>query len=78
MMSNVDPYLLISKTVICVVYVNDCLFWSRSQSNIYNLMKSFKEDGPRYNWKHSKVCMSSWALISRRWIMVDFSFVKLD
>ena len=43
-----------SKTVICVVYVDDCLFWARSQSDIDNVMKSFKEDGTSYNWEHSK------------------------
>ena len=55
MMSKVYPCLLISKTVICVVYVDDRLFWSRSQYEIDNVMKSFKEDGPSYNWEHSKV-----------------------
>ena len=43
-----------SKTVIYVVYVDDCLFWARSQSEIDNVMKSFKEDDPIYNWEHSK------------------------
>ena len=79
MTSKVDPFLFMSKTVICVVYVDDCLFWARSQSDIDNLMKSFNEDGPSYNWEHSRgnQCMSSWELISRHWMMVDFSFVKL-
>ena len=54
MMSKVDPCLLMSKTVICVVYVDDCLFWASSQSKIDNAMKYFKEDGPSYNWEHSK------------------------
>ena len=27
-MSKVDLCLFMSKTVICVVYVNDCLFWA--------------------------------------------------
>ena len=27
----------------------------RSQYDIDNVMKSFKEDGPKYNWEHSKV-----------------------
>ena len=49
-MSKVDPCLFMSKTVICVVYVDDCIFLARSQSYIDNLMKSFKEDGPSYNW----------------------------
>ena len=54
MMSKVDPCLFMSKTVICVVYVDYCLFWSGSQSEIDNVMKYFKEDGPSYNWEHLK------------------------
>ena len=48
--SKVDPCLFISNIVICVVYMDDCLFWARSQSQIDNVIKSFKEDGPSYNW----------------------------
>ena len=51
-MIEVDPCLFMSKTVICVVYMDDCLFWSRSQSDIENVMKYLKEDGPSYNWEH--------------------------
>ena len=40
-MSKVDPYLFMSKTVICVIYVDDCIFWSRSQSESDDIMKSF-------------------------------------
>ena len=54
MMSKVDLCLFMSKTVICVLYVDDCLFWARSQSEIDNVMKSLKEDGPIYNWEHSR------------------------
>ena len=53
-MSKVDTCLFMSKTVICVVYVDDCLFWARSQSDIDNVLKSFKEDGPSYKLEHSK------------------------
>ena len=49
-----DTYWFMYKTVSCVVYVYDCLFWARSQSEIDKFMKSFKEDGPSYNWEHSK------------------------
>ena len=48
-MIKVDPCLFMSMTVIFVVYVDDCLFWARSQSEIDNVMKYFKEDGPSYN-----------------------------
>ena len=54
MMRNVDPCLFMSKNVICVLYVDDCIFWARSKYDIDNVMKSFKEDGPSYNWEHSK------------------------
>ena len=53
MMNKVDPCLFMSNTVICVVYVDDCLFWARSQSDTDNVMKYLKEDGPSYNWEHS-------------------------
>ena len=43
-----------SKTYIFLVYLNDCLFWARSQSEIDNLMNSFKEDGPSYIQEHPK------------------------
>ena len=54
MTSKVDPCLFMSKTVMCVVYVDDCLFWARSKYANHNVMKSFKEDDPSYNWEHSK------------------------
>ena len=49
------PCMFMPNTFICVVYVDDCLFWERSKSDIYNVIKSLKEDGPIYNWEHSKV-----------------------
>ena len=54
MMSKVDPCLFMYNTVIFVVYVDDFLFWARSQSEIDNVMKPFKEDGPSCNWEHPK------------------------
>ena len=53
-MSKVDTCLFMSKTVICVVNLDDCLFWALSQSDIDNVMNSFKEDGSSYNLEHSK------------------------
>ena len=50
MMSKVYPCLFMSKTVVFVVYVDYCLFGAHSKSEIDNVMKSFKEDGPSYNW----------------------------
>ena len=44
-MRKVDTCLLMSNTV----YVDDFLFSERSQSDIDNVMNSFKEDGHIYN-----------------------------
>ena len=52
--SKVYPFLFISKTVMCVIYVDDDLFWAHSQSDIDNVMKSFNDDGPSYNLEQSK------------------------
>ena len=51
---KVDPYLLIFKTMICVVYVDDCLFWECSQSNINKVMKSLQDYWIINNWEYSK------------------------
>ena len=51
-MSKVYTCLFMSKNVISVVYIDDCLFWKHPQFDIDNVMKSFKEDGPSYNWGH--------------------------
>ena len=53
-MRKVETCLFMSKTVMCVVYVYDCLFWECSQYDIDKSTKYFKEDGPSYNWEHSK------------------------
>ena len=45
--SKVYPWLFMPKTVICVLYVDDCIFWEHSQSEFDNLMKYFEEGGPR-------------------------------
>ena len=37
-----DPCLFMSKTVMCLVFVDDFLSWARSQYDIDNVMKSFK------------------------------------
>ena len=51
MVSKLDFCMFMSKTVICVVYVDDCLFWACSKNDIDNVMNSFKEDGNSYNWE---------------------------
>ena len=45
-MSKVDTCLFMSKNVTSVVYVDGCIFWSCSQYEIDNVMKSVKEYGP--------------------------------
>ena len=54
MARKVDPCLFKYKTVICILYVYDCLFWALSKSGIENIMKSFKTDRHSYNYKLSK------------------------
>ena len=46
--------MFMSNTFICVVYVDDFIFWERSQYEIDNIIKSFKEDGTSYNGENSK------------------------
>ena len=54
MTSKIDPYLFMYNTVIFMVYVDDFLFWARSQSEIDNVMNSFKDDDTSYNWQLSR------------------------
>ena len=37
-------------TVLCVARIDGCIFWEFSQSNIDEVLKYFKEDGPGYKW----------------------------
>ena len=48
-MSKVDPCLFISKDIVCICYVDDCLFFAHKQEKLDELLKSFKEDGDEYN-----------------------------
>ena len=41
--------------MVFVVYVYDFLVWERSQSDIDNIMKSFKDYGPSYWWQYQYV-----------------------
>ena len=54
LLSKVDPFLFISKTVICVVYVDYFILWEYLQSDIGKVMNYFKGYGPSYNGEHSK------------------------
>eukprot|EP00957_Ditylum_brightwellii_P031325 2374486-Ditylum_brightwellii.AAC.1 len=48
---NADPRLFISKKVVCIIYVDDCLWFGRDIKDIDVVLKSFKEDGDKYNWE---------------------------
>lgn len=48
---KVDHCLFISKKVIVVAIADDFLFFSRNQVNIDELIKSFRDDGDKYNWE---------------------------
>ena len=39
-----------SQTLVCVMYVDDFIFGDRSQSDIDNVVKFFKDDCTSYNW----------------------------
>ena len=43
--SKHDPCLFISHTVICLVYVDDCLFFARDQEHIDSAIKQITETG---------------------------------
>ena len=47
--------MFVSMDVICVLYMDDLLFFKRSQYDIDSVTKSFKEYVPSYNWEQSKV-----------------------
>eukprot|EP00957_Ditylum_brightwellii_P153174 11658913-Ditylum_brightwellii.AAC.1 len=48
---NADPCVFISKKVVCIVYVDDCIWFARDSKDIDDVLKSFKEDGNKYNWE---------------------------
>ncbi len=43
--SDLDPCLFIGDKVICVVYVDDLLFWSTTDQNIIDLANLLCEEG---------------------------------
>eukprot|EP00957_Ditylum_brightwellii_P003688 279726-Ditylum_brightwellii.AAC.1 len=46
-----DPCLFNSNKVLCIIYVGDCLWFARDSKDIDAFLKSFKEDGDKYNWE---------------------------
>jgi hypothetical protein len=47
--SAFDPCLFISEDVICLVYVDDCLFFSKSQENIDRSIEQIRKTGMELN-----------------------------
>ena len=47
--SKVDYWLFRSNHMICVAYMDDCLFWACLQSIIDKVLKYFKEDWVSHN-----------------------------
>ena len=43
--SSFDPCLFISSDVICVTYVDDCLFWARNECDIDQAIENIKRKG---------------------------------
>ena len=43
--SELDPCLFVSKKVICIVYVDDILFWSKDEKHIHELAMRLREQG---------------------------------
>ena len=48
--SIVDPCLFISPKVQCILYVDDCLWFYKNKQDLDVILKSFEEDGDKYNW----------------------------
>ena len=42
--------MFMSKTVICVLYLDYCIFYACSIFEFDNDIKSFKDNEPSYNW----------------------------
>ena len=49
--SKVEPWIFISNAVICVQYIDDCLWFYRDQKKLDKVLQSFSDDGYKYNWK---------------------------
>ena len=77
---NVYPFLFISKTIICVVYVDYCLFGGFSKYFIDKVMIFSGRKGEVVIgniWMKSQ-CLSYYVLTSIHWMIFYFSFTKLD
>ena len=42
---------VLSKYIVCICYVDDCLLFTHKQEKLHELLKWLKDDGDKYNWK---------------------------
>ena len=49
--SELDPCLFISKKMVCISYVDDCLYWFKDDKTFNKLIKTFEDDGDKFNWE---------------------------
>ena len=49
--SELDPCLFISKRMVCTSCVDDCLHWFKDDKTFNKLIKTFKDDGDKFNWE---------------------------
>ena len=43
--SNIDPCLFIGVKVICIIYVDDLIFWAKDESDIHDLAMNIRDLG---------------------------------
>ena len=43
--------MFVSKKVICLIYVDDCLWFARNQKDIDAVLQSFHDDGDKFKWE---------------------------
>ena len=41
--SNLDPCIFIGDELICIVYVDDLIFWGKYESDIHDLAMKFRD-----------------------------------
>ena len=49
--SKVDPCMFLSKKVIILAYVDDCLLFAKNKKDLDDLIQSFEDDGDKFNWE---------------------------
>ena len=46
--------MFVSDNVICIAYIDDCLWFAKNKADIDVVLQSFKEDGDKFNWEMTK------------------------